>query len=73
MNIIEIKKQHIEKAAEVLTLSFKDDPIFRYIFRSPEKYNQTAPWMFATWVRWSVLYGKGWMTEDSSAIVLMRS
>ena len=73
MNIIEIKKQHIKKTAEVLTLSFKDDPIFRYIFKSPEKYQRIAPWMFATWVRWTVLYGKGWMTEDGNAIVLMRS
>ena len=29
--------------------------------------------MFATWVRWAVLFGKGWMTEDGSAVVLMRS
>jgi ribosomal protein S18 acetylase RimI-like enzyme len=73
MNIIEIKRQDIKRAAEVLTLSFQDDPIFQYIFRSPEKYHQSAPWMFATWVRWTVLYGKGWITEDGSAIALMRS
>ena len=73
MNIIEIKKQDIKRAAEILTQSFKDDPIFQYIFRSPEKYQRIAPWMFATWVRWTILYGKGWMTEDGNAIVLMRS
>lgn len=73
MNIIEIKKQDIKRAAEVLTLSFKDDPIFRYIFRSPEKYQQIAPWLFSTWVRWTVLFGKGWMTDDGCALVLMRS
>ncbi len=73
MNIIEIKKQDIKRAAEVLTLSFQDDPIFQHIFKSSEKYQRIAPWMFATWVRWTVLYGKGWMTEDGSAIVLMRS
>src|ERR1041384_6270396 len=73
MNIIELKKEDIKKAAEILTLSFKDDPIFRYIFKSSEKYYKAAPWMFATWVRWAVLFGKGWMTEDGSAVVLMRS
>jgi len=73
MNIIEIKKQHIKKTAEVLTRSFKDDPIFHYIFRSPEKYGQVAPWLFATWVRWTVMFGKGWMIDDGSALVLMRA
>lgn len=73
MNIIELKKEHIKKAAEILTLSFKDDPIFKYIFKSPEKYYKKAPWMFSTWVRWAVMYGKGWMTEDTSAVVLMRA
>lgn len=73
MRIIEIKKQHIKRAADVLTLSFQDDPIFRYIFKTSEKYRQAAPWMFSTWVRWTLLYGKGWMTDDGSALVLMRS
>ena len=72
MKIIEIKKEYIKKAAETLTLSFKDDPIFKYIFKSSEKYHKIAPWMFATWVRWTILYGKGWMIEDGSAVVLMR-
>lgn len=73
MNIIELKKEHIKKAAEILTLSFKDDPIFKYIFKTSEKYYKVAPWMFATWVKWAVLFGKGWMTEDGSAVVLMRA
>ena len=73
MNIIEIKKEHIRKAAEVLTLSFKEDPIFKYIFNNAEKYDKTAPWFFSTWVRWAVLYGRAWMTEDGNAVVLMRS
>ena len=73
MNIIEIKDEHIRKAADVLALSFKDDPIFKYIFKTPAKYDKTAPWVFSTWVRWAVLYGKAWMTEDGNAVVLMRS
>jgi hypothetical protein len=73
MNIIEIKKQDINKAAEILSLSFKDDPIFRYIFKTREKYLQLAPWMFSTWVRWAMLFGRAWMTEDRNSVLLMRA
>ncbi len=73
MNIIEIKKQDISRASEVLAEAFCDDPIFRYIFKTPENYKRSAAWMFSTWVRWAVIYGKAWMTEDGKAVVLMRS
>ena len=73
MKVIEINKQHMDQAAETLALSFKDDPIFRYIFKTKEAYNKNAKWLFSTWVRWSVMFGKAWMTEDGNAVVLFRA
>ena len=73
MNIIEVEKKDINKAASNLALAFRDDPIFRYIFKTPEKYQKCAAWMFSCWVQWSVMYGKAWMSEDGKAVVLMRS
>ena len=73
MNIIEIDKDKIKKAGEILAIAFKEDPIFKYIFQSPEKYDQCAAWLFSTWVRWAVMFGKAWITDDESAVIIMRS
>jgi hypothetical protein len=73
MNIIQIKKADINDAAKVLALAFCDDPIFRYIFQTTEKYEKSAVWMFSSWVRWAMLYGNAWMTDDKKGVVLMRS
>lgn len=73
MNIIEIRKSDIPHVAKVLAAAFREDPIFRYIFQTEEKYDRSAAWMFSTWIRWAILYGNAWMTEDRKAVVLMRS
>jgi len=73
MNIIEVKKENFGKAGEILAVAFKDDPIFKYIFQSQEKYDQCAAWLFSTWVRWAVMFGKAWMTDDESAVIIMRA
>jgi len=73
MNIVEIKKTDIADMAKVLAAAFREDPIFRYIFQTEERYDRSAVWMFSTWIRWAILYGKAWMSEDRKAVVLMRS
>jgi len=72
MNIIEIKKENIRKAGEIIAQSFAGDPIFKYIFKTKENYIKNAPWLFSSWVRWSTMFGKAWMTEDGNGILLMR-
>ena len=72
MNIIEVNKKNSRKAGEILAIAFKDDPIFKYIFKSQEKYDRCAAWLFSTWVRWAVMFGKAWMTDDESAVIIMR-
>lgn len=73
MNIVEIKKEDIAHLANVLAAAFREDPIFRYIFQTEKKYDKCAAWMFSTWIRWAILFGNAWMTEDRKAVVLMRS
>jgi hypothetical protein len=73
MKVIGIKNKDINNAAQVLAISFQHDPIFHYIFQTQEKYKRHAPWLFATWVRWAVLYGKAWMTEDKKVVLLARA
>ena len=73
MNIVEIKKTDVADMAKVLAATFRDDPIFRYIFQTEERYDKCAAWMFSTWIRWAILNGNAWMSDDRTAVVLMRS
>ena len=73
MNVKEIKEEDIDLAAQVLVTAFRQEPIMKYIFGTREHYARHAHWLFATWVRWSVMYGKAWMSTDNNAVVLMRS
>jgi len=73
MKVIAVTRKDIPHIAEVLTKAFVDDPIFRFIFQSPEAYAKSAPWLFASWTSWAIRYGRAWMSEDGNAVVLMRS
>ncbi|MBE7172408.1 MAG: hypothetical protein INR73_17605 [Williamsia sp.] len=73
MRIVNISRDQIGHAAGILTRAFENDPLFRYIFPSRKKYLRLAPWLFSTWIRWAILYGRAWMTEDGNGVVLLRS
>ena len=72
MNIVKIEERHIGRIAEVFTIAFENDPIFRYIFGGADKYKTGAPWLFASWIKWAVLFGEAYMSEDGNAAVIMR-
>ncbi|MEO6832283.1 MAG: hypothetical protein ABI378_07750 [Chitinophagaceae bacterium] len=73
MNIVSIKEEDIPRAAEVLTTAFVNDPIFKFIFNDEAHYETAAPWLFSTWIRWSVMFGNAWMSDDGKAVIIMRS
>jgi len=72
MNIVKIEEHDIDRIAEVFTIAFEEDPIFKYIFRDAGKYKIAAPWLFASWIKWAVRFGEAWMSEDKSAAVITR-
>ena len=72
MKIIKIGRGHIAHAAMVLTTAFKQDPIFRFIFGNAATYQCAAPWLFASWIKWAVLFGEAWITEGGDAVVITR-
>jgi hypothetical protein len=73
MKIIEIGERDIKEASELLAEAFVDDPIFSYIFKTRKAYDQKAAWLFGTWVRWAIMFGKAWITEDRNAVIIMRA
>ena len=71
-DVIDLQPQHIPAAAQTLTQAFRDDPLFRYLYGDLDLYDRVAPWMFGTWVKWSILYGKAWASPGIEAVALRR-
>lgn len=73
MKIIPVKLEDYRECASVFVEAFQDDPIFKYVFETKEKYFRIAPWVFGSWIKWSIQYGEAWMTEDKKGVLIMRS
>ncbi len=71
-SVIDVDRKAIPLAAGILTQAFRDDPIFVHIFGTRQYYDQAAPRLFRTLVRWAALYGKAWATPGLEAVALRR-
>jgi GNAT superfamily N-acetyltransferase len=54
----------------VLASAFREYPFFKYCLGETDNYDRMAPGMFASFVRWTMLYGKAWTTNDLNAVAL---
>jgi ribosomal protein S18 acetylase RimI-like enzyme len=68
--IRDVGKPDVESAGEVLANAFRSYPFFEYCLGDANNYDRMAPRMFASFVRWTVLYGKAWVTSDLNAVAL---
>ena len=66
-----IGRADVKLAGEVLADAFRGYPFFEYCLGA-NHYGRIAPGMFASFVRWTMLYGKAWATSDLNAIALRR-
>jgi GNAT superfamily N-acetyltransferase len=66
-----IEQADVQPAGEVLADAFSEYPFFLYCLGA-DNYDRVAPGMFASFVRWTMLYGKAWTTNDLSAVALRR-
>lgn len=55
----------------MLANAFRGYPFFEYCLGADD-YDRTAPGMFASFVRWTMLYGRAWATDDLDAVALRR-
>ena len=65
-----IEQRDVQPAGEVLASAFRDYPFFKYCLGDTNNYDRMAPGMFASFVRWTMLYGKAWTTRDLNAVAL---
>jgi len=66
----DIEQPDVHPAGRVLANAFRDYPFFEYCFGDADNYDRMAPGMFASFVRWTMLYGKAWATSDLNAVAL---
>jgi hypothetical protein len=69
--IRDLEPPDVKLAGEVLANAFRGYPFFEYCL-GEENYDRVAPRMFASFVRWTMLYGKAWTTNDLNAVALRR-
>jgi GNAT superfamily N-acetyltransferase len=67
-----IENADVQPAGEVLANAFRGYPFFEYCLGDADTYERMAPRMFASFVRWTMLYGKAWATSDLNAVALRR-
>jgi GNAT superfamily N-acetyltransferase len=65
-----IERPDVKLAGEVLANAFRGYPFFEYCLGDADNYGRMAPGMFASFVRWTMLYGKAWATSDLNAVAL---
>jgi len=68
----DIQKPDVQSAAKVLASAFRGYPFFEYCLGDADNYERMAPKMFASFVSWTMLYGKAWATSDLNAVALRR-
>lgn len=70
--IRDVEGSKVQTAGEVLAEAFRGYPFFEYCLGDADNYDRMAPGMFASFVRWTMLYGKAWTTTDLNAVALRR-
>jgi hypothetical protein len=68
--IRDIQRRDVQPAGEVLANAFRGYPFFEYCLGDADNYDRMARGMFASFVRWTMLYGKAWATSDLNAVAL---
>jgi GNAT superfamily N-acetyltransferase len=68
--IRDVGQPDVQAAGEVLANAFRGYPFFEYCLGDADNYDRVAPRMFASFVRWTMLYGKAWATSDLNAVAL---
>lgn len=72
IKIIDIQNKDMRRAAEVIKASFVKDPFITNIFDSDELFEKNSIELFQTWVKYGILYGKAWATENFETVAVRK-
>ena len=71
-NVFNISLSDVSQAAHTLCEAFQNDPMCIWLFGSKDNFSKNAQAILETWVRYCVLYGYAFRTEDFEAIALRK-
>ncbi|GEM_PF-830328 len=67
-----LKQNEVDQAAEVLKQAFLTDALMLWMFGSSMAYSKYSQTVFSTWVRYCLLYGVVYRTEDFSSVAILK-
>ncbi|MCL9683909.1 GNAT family N-acetyltransferase [Legionella maioricensis] len=72
IEITDITLNELEQVASTLFDAFKNDSLIQWIFSDQSAYREKGILIFHTWVKYCVLYGKAFRTQNFEAIALRK-
>jgi GNAT superfamily N-acetyltransferase len=69
MEIIKLDPSQIYKAAEVLSASFFDYPMFTFYFPDPQRRSRNLPWYFRNILNTALRYGEVYTNPELSGVI----
>lgn len=72
IEVKEITASEIEQAATTLFYAFENDPLIQWIFGDKQLYAEQGIPVFNTWVKYCMLYGKAFRTNNFESVALRR-
>ncbi len=72
IEITSITLNEIEKAASTLFQAFKHDSLLQWIYADQTAYDEKGISIIRTWVKYCILYGKAYRTQNFEAIALRK-
>ncbi len=72
IKISEINKREIDEASAILFHAFREDPLMQWVYNHQEFYETRGSAIFRTWVKYCMLYGKAFKTENLEAVALRK-
>ncbi|MEX0725603.1 MAG: GNAT family N-acetyltransferase [Planctomycetaceae bacterium] len=72
VEVQDLRAEDIPLAARTFIEGFRQEPMFDFIFRDRTEYERLGAWMFGSWMRWAIRYGKIWVTPQCRAVAIWR-
>ncbi|MDP3560748.1 MAG: GNAT family N-acetyltransferase [Legionellaceae bacterium] len=72
IKISEINKQDVDEASITLFHAFRKDPLIQWIYNDQWSYETRGLAILRTWVKYCMLYGKAFKTNNLEAVVLRK-
>jgi hypothetical protein len=72
MKVVKLQEHELEQATEVMSDAFATDPLMLWVFGSKDKYFNYSKPVFKSWIKYTLLYGEAYRTENFGSVALIK-